>query len=199
MDLAFAEKQVHVFNRLLDELESEGIDTPIKSMANTAAIFSLPKSHLNLVRSGLGLYGFDESKRKGDLTPVMTFKTKIVQITEVEKGETVGYAREFKTQRRTQVGTIAVGYGDGFRRAPKNWGEVLISGQRAPLIGRVSMDQAAIDITDLRGDIRRGQEVVLIGRSGDEEITVEDVAKKLGTSVYEVFTGISARVSRIYV
>lgn len=199
LDLAFAEKQIYIFQRLLEELESEGIDIPIKSMANTAAIFSLPKSHLNLVRSGLGLYGFDESKRKGDLKPAMTFKTEIVQITEIEKGETVGYAREFKAQRRTQVGTIAVGYGDGFRRAPKNWGEVLVSGQKVPIIGRVSMDQAAIDITSLKGDIRRGQEVVLIGKSGEEEITVEDVANKLDTSVYEVFTGISVRVSRIYV
>ena len=199
LDLAFTKKQIHIFQRLLNELDSEGIDIPIKSMANTSAIFSLPESHLNLVRSGLGLYGFDQSKRKTDLKPAMTFKTEIVQITEIEKGETVGYAREFKAERPTQVATIAVGYGDGFRRSPKNWGEVIVNGQKALLIGRVSMDQSAIDITDLKGDIRRGHTVTLIGKSGDEEIIVGDVANKLGTSIYEVFTSISARVSRIYV
>ncbi|MBI2594074.1 alanine racemase, partial [Candidatus Curtissbacteria bacterium] len=112
--------------------------------------------------------------------------------------ETVGYGREFKARQPTLVATLAVGYGDGFRRAPKNWGEVLIAGQRVSLIGRVSMDQAAVDITRLKGDIRRGEEVVLIGKSGSEELTTEEVAEKLGTISYEVVTAISARVPRIY-
>ena len=199
IDLEFTNKQLVVFNNLLEELEKEGINIPIKSAANTAGTFALPESHFDMVRVGIGLYGYDESDKGDDLTPVLSFKTEIVQITEIEKGETVGYGRTFKAEKPTQIATLAVGYGDGFRRAPNNWGEVLISGQKAPLIGRVSMDQAAADITELKGDIRRGQEVVLIGRSGDLEITAEDVATKLGTSVYEVLTGISARVTRLYV
>ncbi len=198
-DLSFTEKQLLIFNKLLDELKGEGIDIPIKSAANTAGIFTLPESHFNLVRSGIGVYGFDKSKKKLNLMRALTFKTEIVQITEIEAGETVGYSRTFKAKRPTLIATLAVGYGDGFRRAPKNWGEVLIAGQKAPLVGRVSMDQAAADITDLKGDIRRGHEVVLIGKSGNLEITAEDVAEKLGTSVYEVLTGITARVTRIYV
>jgi alanine racemase len=200
IDLEFTKKQLIVFRKLLAEVEEEGIKVPIKSTANTAGIFSLPESHFDLVRPGLSIYGFDESKSKEiDLKPALTFKTEVVQITEIDKGETVGYGRTFEAKRPTQVATIAVGYGDGFRRGPKNWGEVLIAGQKAPLIGRVSMDQSAVDITSLKGDIRRGEEVVLIGKSGNFEITAEDVAKKLGTSVYEVLTGLTARVSRIYV
>lgn len=200
LDLDFTKKQLLIFEKLLKELDDAGIKIPIKSAANTAGMFALPGSHFNLVRSGIGVYGFNESESsKVDLMKALSFKTEIVQITEIEKGEIVGYGQTFKATRPTQVATIAVGYGDGFRRAPKNWGEVLIAGQKAQLIGRVSMDQAAADITDLKGDIRRGHEVVLIGKSGNLEITAEDVAEKLGTSVYEVLTGISARVSRIYV
>ena len=200
IDLEFTRKQLEMFKKLLVELSEEGINIPIKSAANTAGIFSLPDSHLDMIRPGLGLYGFSSAKNnKIDLIPALSFKTEIVQITEIEKGETVGYGRTFKASKPTRVATIAVGYGDGFRRAPKNWGEVLIAGQKAPLIGRVSMDQAACDITDLTGDIRRGNEVVLIGKSGNLEITAEDVADRLGTNVYEVLTGITARVTRIYV
>ena len=91
-----------------------------------------------------------------------------------------------------------MGEGEGFRGSPKNWQEVLIKGQRAPLIGRVSMDQAAVDATNLEGDIRRGEEVVLIGKSGKDRITAEEVAEKLGTISYEVVSAISARVQRVY-
>ena len=199
-DLAFAKRQLFVFNKLLNELDSEGINISIKSAANTGATIAMSESHFNMVRVGIGIYGYSPIQNKTlDLKPVLTFKTEIVQITEIERGEIVGYGKTFKAKKPTQVATIAVGYGDGFRRAPNNWGEVLINGQKAPLIGRVSMDQAAVDVTDLKGDIRRGYEVTLIGKSGDLELTAEDAAEKLGTSTYEVLTNISARVSRIYV
>ena len=198
-DLEFTRKQLTIFNNLLDELSKEGINVPIKSIANTAGTFALPDSYLDLVRIGIGLYGYDKLNAAKDLIPTLSFKTEIVQITDIGIGETVGYGRTFIAKKPTQVATIAVGYGDGFRRSPKNWGEVLISGQKAPLIGRVSMDQAAVDITELSGNIRRGDEVVLIGKSGNLEITAEEVADNLDTSVYEVLTGISARVTRLYV
>src|SRR3990170_7571236 len=188
-DLAFAKRQLFVFNKLLNELDSEGINISIKSAANTGATIAMSESHFNMVRVGIGIYGYSPIQNKTlDLKPVLTFKTEIVQITEIERGEIVGYGKTFKAKKPTQVATIAVGYGDGFRRAPNNWGEVLINGQKAPLIGRVSMDQAAVDVTDLKGDIRRGYEVTLIGKSGDLELTAEDAAEKLGTSTYEVLT-----------
>ncbi|OGY27975.1 MAG: alanine racemase [Candidatus Woykebacteria bacterium RBG_19FT_COMBO_43_10] len=200
-ELSFSEKQIESFNEVLGELESEGIHIPLRSAANSAAIFKLPKSHYNLVRVGIAMYGLKPEKSFDygvDLKPALTFKTEITQIIELAKGESVGYGREFVARGPTLIATLAVGYGDGFRRSPKNWGEVLIRGQRAPLVGRVSMDQAAADITDLKGDIRRGEEVALIGRSGDEVISAEDVAENLGTISYEVVTAISARVPRIY-
>ncbi|MEX0616535.1 MAG: alanine racemase [Candidatus Woykebacteria bacterium] len=199
-EATFTKQQLHVFNKVLDELKKEKIEISIKSAANTAAIFSVPESHFDMVRAGIGLWGFDTSGLgKVRLEKALTFKTEIVQITEIQVGETVGYSRTFKATRPTTVATIAVGYADGFRRAPKNWGEVLIAGQKAPLVGRVSMDQAAVDITDLEGDIRRGVEVILVGKSRDLELSADDVAEKLGTSPYEVLTSISARVSRFYV
>ena len=201
-DLGFTRKQNVSFKKLLEELEAEGIKIPICSAANSAATIKIPESHFDLVRVGIAMYGLKPEKEFDyglDLRPALTFKTEITQITEIDKGESVGYGREFIAKKPTTVATLAVGYGDGFRRAPRSWQEVLIKGQRAPLIGRVSMDQAAVDISSLRVDIRRGAEVVLIGKSGGEELSVEEIAEKLGTSTYEVVTAISARVPRIYV
>jgi alanine racemase len=200
-NLEFTKKQIGSFKKLLEELVREGINIPVSSAANSAATIKLPESHFNLVRIGIALHGLKPSSEFEyglDLKPALEFKTEITQITEIGKGESVGYGREFISKRPTLVATIAVGYGDGFRHGPKNWGEVLIKGFRVPLIGRVSMDQSAVDITDLRADVRRGEEAVLIGRSGNEEITAEEVATKLGTNPYEVVTAISARVPRIY-
>ncbi len=200
-NLDFTKKQVDSFKKLLNELENEGIKIPIVSAANSAAAIKLPEAHFDLVRIGIAMYGLKPSLDFDyglALKSALEFKTEITQITEIDKGETVGYGREFTAKRPTLVATLAVGYGDGFRRGPKNWEEVLIRGQRVPLIGRVSMDQASADITDLRADIRRGEEVVLIGKSGNEKISAEEVADKLGTISYEVVTAVSARVPRVY-
>ncbi|OGY26879.1 MAG: alanine racemase [Candidatus Woykebacteria bacterium RBG_16_43_9] len=201
VDLDFSKKQVASFKSLLDELEKEGINIPLRSVANSAATFKMPDSHFDLVRIGIAMYGLKPAKNFDygvPLLPALNFKTEITQLIEIGKGETVGYGREFKANRPTLVATLAVGYGDGFRRGPKNWGEVLIKGQKAPLIGRVSMDQSAVDVTDLKGDIRRGEEVVLIGESGHDKLAAEEVAENLGTISYEVVSAISARVPRIY-
>src|SRR3989344_4244684 len=200
-NLGSSKKQLNLFQKVLTELKKEGIHIPITSTANSIATFKLRESHFDLVRIGIEMYGLKPDKKFSyplDFKPALEFKTEITQITEISKGETVGYGREFKARRPILVATLAVGYGDGFRRAPKNWGEVLIAGQRVFLIGRVSMDQAAVDITHLKGNIRRGEEVVLIGKSGSEELTAEEVAKKLGTISYEVVTAIASRVPRIY-
>jgi alanine racemase len=200
-DLSFSNQQLSTFNKLLAEIKKEGIDIPLVSAANSAATFKMPESRFDLVRVGMAMYGFRPDKNFDygvDLKPILTFKTQITQLTEIPKGDSVGYGRQFLAQRPTLVATLAVGYGDGFRRTPKNWGEVLIHGQRAPLIGRVAMDQAAIDVTDVKGDVRRGDEVTLIGKDGQQTLSVEDVAESLETIPYEVVTGLSGRVERIY-
>lgn len=201
-NISFSKKQLTTFKQLLLELEKEGIHIPLVSIANSSATFKIPNSHFDLVRIGIALYGlkpeadFDYGV---DFRPALEFKTQITQIIELAKGESVGYGREFIAKTPTLIATLAVGYGDGFRRSPKNWGEVLIKGQRAQIVGRVSMDQSAVDITKLKGDVRRGEEVVLIGKSGAEQISAEEVAQKLGTISYEVVSSISARVPRIYI
>ena len=122
---------------------------------------------------------------------VLSLKTKIGQIREIEKGETIGYGRTFRAKGKMLVAAIPVGYADGFRRSPKNWGEVVVNGRRAPVLGRVSMDQASIMVSKRE---KVGDEVILIG----EGIPAEKVAKTLGTISLEVLTGISGRVERIY-
>ena len=200
-DLEFSKTQLERFKKVIAELESEGINIPIKSASASAGIFNLAESHFNMVRTGLAMLGINrdsKSEFSPELKKALTFKTEVVQTHELQTGETVGYGRAFKVSCPSRVATLAVGYGDGFRRAPANWGEILIRGYRAPLAGRVSMDQAATDITDIPEDIRAGEEVVLIGKSGQEEITVEQVADKLQTSPYEVVVNLSSRVTRIY-
>lgn len=197
----FTQRQIESFQKLVEETKKEGIEIPVLSCANSPGLFKFNGSHFNLVRVGIAMYGLKPNKDYDyglDLQPVLSFKTEITQVTEVNKGESVGYGRDFVASKNSLIATLAVGYGDGFRRAPKNWGQVLIKGQFAPLVGRVSMDQAAVDITDVEGDVRRGEEVVLIGKSGDNVLSAEDVGQQLETISYEVVTAISARVSRIY-
>lgn len=200
-DIEFSKVQLERFKKVLEELEKEGINIPFKSASASAGIFNLPESHFNMVRTGLAMLGLNRdssSTFSPEMQRALSFKTEVVQTHELQKGESVGYGRAFKVTRPSRIATLAVGYGDGFRRAPYNWGEVLIKGYRAPLSGRVSMDQAAIDITDIPEDIRAGEEVTLIGKSGKEEITAEGVADKLQTSPYEVVVNLSKRVTRKY-
>jgi alanine racemase len=199
-DIEFTNLQLSRFKKVVDEIEKEGIQIPIKSASASAGIFHHPQAKFNMVRSGLAMLGLNRnSKNKFDsrLKPVLQFKTEVVQTHELNPGETVGYGRAFRVTRPTRIATLAVGYGDGFRRAPINWGEILVKGQRVPLAGRVSMDQAAVDITDVKADVRAGEEVILIGQSGKEVLTAEEVADKLQTSTYEVVVNISKRVTRI--
>ncbi|MDP2671570.1 MAG: alanine racemase [bacterium] len=200
-DEEFTAEQLERFKKVVEELESNGIKIPIKSASASSAIFGYPDSHFNMVRSGLAVLGINRnSKLTFDqrLKPALTFKTEVVQVHELSPGETVGYGRAFRVDRPSRIATLAVGYGDGFRRAPHNWGEVIIKGRRVPLAGRVSMDQAAADITDINEDIRDGEEVTLIGSDGKETIRIEEVADQLQTSPYEVAVNLSNRVTRIY-
>src|SRR4030042_817667 len=138
--LDFAKKQLASFQKVLAELEKEGIKIPIRSAANSAATFKLPDSHLDLVRIGIAMYGLkpDKSFDYGVLLePALTFKTEITQITEIGKGESVGYGREFIAKRPSLIATLAVGYGDGFRRGPQNWGKGLDGGPDVPMVARV--------------------------------------------------------------
>jgi alanine racemase len=151
-----------------------------------------------MVRSGIAMYGLDPSEATPlppGFRPGLTFKTLIAQIKELPAGSPISYGGTFVTSRRTRIAVLPVGYGDGFRRSPHNWGEVLIRGRRVPIVGVVCMDMCMVDVTDLP-EARERDEVVLIGRQSADELTVAEVARRLGTIPYEVVTQILARVPR---
>lgn len=159
-----------------------------------------------LMRPGLALYGLapgfspEEPKRvtelRDKLRPVLTWKTQVVGVREVAAGHVVGYNGTFVATEPMKVALLAVGYADGLKRALSNRGSVLIRGQRAPMVGRISMDQTVVDVTEI-GDVQAGDEVVLLGHQGDEWISAEEHASEAGTIVWEIFTSITARVRRL--
>jgi alanine racemase len=130
-----------------------------------------------------------------DFRPALSWKTQVAQVKELPPGSRVGYGGTYVTQGIERIAVIPVGYADGFRRSPQNWGEVLVRGRRAPVVGRVCMDQTMINVTGIPR-VRQGDEVVLIGRQGDDRITAEEVDAHLGTINYEVVSAILARVPR---
>jgi Alr-MurF fusion protein len=198
-DLDFTREQLRTFNETLAPLRAGGFQFKYTHTANTAAVLNLPESHFNMVRAGIGLYGLDpsiETPLPGDFRAVMSWKTTIAQVKTLPLATAVGYGNTYRTRGIEQIAVIPVGYADGFRRAPNHWGEVLVGGQRAPIVGRVSMDQTMINVTNIPG-VNIGDEVVLIGKQGDEQITADDVAKELGTISYEVVSTILARVPRV--
>jgi len=183
----------------VEALAGDGVHFPLVHAANSAAILALPESHLNMVRLGIAMYGLQPSAEvplPPDLRPALSFKTQVAQVKALPPGSFVGYGKSYQTAGEERIAVLPVGYADGFRRAPRHWGEVLIRGRRAPIVGRVSMDQTTVDVSHIPG-VRQGDEVVLIGEQGDERITAEDVAERLGTINYEVVSEILARVPRV--
>jgi len=197
-DVPFAEAQGDAFAAVLAELDRAGHRFRYTHMENSAAAMRQLPYAGNLVRIGLALYGLyplPPCETDLPLRPALSFKTRVAQVKCVPTGTTVSYGRTFRTTRPSRIAVLPVGYGDGFRRAPANWGAVLVRGQRAPIAGTVCMDMTMIDVTDVDG-VQEGDEVVLIGRQGDAQISAEDVAAALGTISYEVVTQILPRVPR---
>lgn len=198
-DTRYAQQQLKRFQSVLAALDAEGLRPPIVHAANSAALLTQPGAWFDMVRPGVAIYGLAPSEAvrlPAGFQPALAFKTQVAQVKDVPPGEGIGYGATYVTTQVTRVATLPVGYADGFRRAPSNWGEVLVRGQRAPLLGRVSMDQCVIDVTAIPG-VRQGDEVVLIGQQGSDELTAEAVAKRLGTISYEVVAELLARVPRI--
>jgi alanine racemase len=193
-------RQLARFQHVLRVAEATGLRPPIVHAANSAATFSLPEAHFDLVRPGIALYGLlpsiDMCLPEG-FRSALSFKTRIAQIKLIPVGECISYGCTYITRRPTLVAVLPVGYADGFRRTPANWGSVLISGQEAPLLGQVCMDQCIVDISHIQ-HVREGDEVVLIGRQENAVLSAETVANRLGTINYEVVSEILARVPRVY-
>lgn len=197
-DVGFALEQGECFTRVVAELEAQGHRFRYVHMENSAAVMRRLPFAGNLVRTGLALYGLYPLPREQTdvlLRPALSFKTRVAQVKSVPPGTSVSYGRRFVTARESRIAVLPVGYGDGFRRSPADWGAVLVRGRRAPIAGVVAMDMTMIDVTNIPG-VQEGDEAVLIGRQGNEAISVEDVAAALGTLSYEVVTQILPRVPR---
>ena len=193
--------QFRKFQEFQKALEAQGLEIPICHCSNSAGIIRMPEANLNAVRAGVILYGLypseDVEKEPVPLKPVMELKSHIAYIKTVEAGVQISYGVTFTTQRETRVATIPVGYADGYARGLSNKGSVLIRGKRAPILGRVCMDQFMVDVTDIP-QAQELDEVVLLGRSGDEQITMEELGELSGRFNYEFACCISKRVPRIY-
>ena len=198
-NLHATKEQLGIFRRIIDELKTSHLCPPIIHAANTAALLNFPESRFDMVRSGIGLYGLapsPETPIPPEMKPVLSFKTTIAQVKIFPADSPIGYGADYHTQTEEKIAIIPVGYADGFRRSPHTWVEVLVKGKRSPIVGRVSMDQSAINISHIP-NVQQGDIVVLIGKQGNEVITVEEVAKRLGTINYEVVSQILARVPRV--
>lgn len=196
----FTNYQIEAFEKLLSTLEKNWIKIPLKHAANSIATIDFKRSHLNLVRPGLIIYGMYPKHtfpKLVKLKPALALKTKVVFIKDTPPGRSISYGRTFVTQKHTRIATLPIGYADGYARNLSNRAEVLVKGCRAPVIGKVTMDQTMIDIGHIKG-VKIGDEVVLIGKQGREEIRLEKLARLAGTIAYETVCSISNRVPRVY-
>jgi alanine racemase len=193
--------QINAFESLLAELNRRGHDIRYVHAANTSAAVRFPQTRYNMVRPGLAIYGMYPSEAvKGliRLESVITFSTKIAQIKEHPPGRCISYNRRYVTPRNSRIATIPVGYNDGYPRFQSNRGQALVRGRRVPVVGTVCMDATMIDVTDVP-EAQVGEEVVLIGRQGAEEILADEIAANGDTINYEIACKISPRVKRIFV
>ncbi len=197
---SITDAQLRAFKDALATLKSAAMEPPVVHAANSAALVLREDSHFSLVRPGLALYGLPPVaavREKIDLIPVMTFKTRIMQLKRVPAGTGVSYGHTFVTPRESLIGVLPVGYADGYRRGLQHGGEVLVRGRRAPVVGAVCMDLTMVDFTEMpRAAV--GDEVILWGSSGEESISVNDVARIAQTISYEMLSTVGRRVPRIY-
>jgi alanine racemase len=222
LDASFAKMQIERFYSIKTELLNIGLNVQLFHMANSAAVMTLPESHLDAVRPGLMLYGYspidrqgtignrqkakDERQEIGDfylspiayrLSPAMTVKTKILALRKLPSGTPISYGRTFITKRESLIGVMPVGYADGFSRQFSNNAEVLVRGKRVSVVGRVCMDLTMIDLTDVE-QIEEGDEVVIIGRQGSESVDAAELALRADTIPYEILTSLGNMAMRVY-
>lgn len=199
-DKSYTWQQFHTFEQVLDMLTDAGYSIPVRHIANSAATLDLPATHLDAVRIGIAMYGLHPSDALApavSIVPALTFKSHVARVCTLPQGASISYGRTFITPRAMPVALVPVGYGDGYHRLHSNRGAVLINGQRAPIVGRVCMDQFVVDISQV-GSVRVGDETVLIGAQGNARLTAEEVARWAETINYEVTTSLLPRLPRLY-
>jgi alanine racemase len=200
-DKSYSNQQLEQFQSLVRQLTSYDLRVKYLHAAGSGAILHLPQSYFNLVRPGLIIYGYYpsvETSASIPLEPAMSLRTKIIFVKTVPAGTFISYGQTFQTRQATTIATLPIGYADGIPRRLSNNFEVLVRGRRCPLVGRVCMDQLMIDLGEMQ-DVQTGEEVVLLGKQGDEEISIYEWCRRLETIPYEVVCGISRRVEKVYV
>jgi len=196
-DLAFAREQLGNFHRALEGLSTAGL---LRHLANSAGLVRLPEARLDLVRPGAILYGLNPGMPPAEmpaLEPALRVVSRVAEVKTLPPGCTVGYGRRHRTERRSAIALVPVGYGDGYSRALGGVGDVLVGGRRARVVGAVNMDSITVDVTDLPR-VRPGDEVVLIGSQGAERVSVEELAERAGTISHEIPTRLGPRLPRLY-
>ena len=196
-DKTYTKQQLAAFKDAIAAVEGRGIKLSLKHIAESAAILEIPEAHFDMVRAGViqyGLWPSEEVTHPIDLQPVMSLKAKVVWVKTLQPGESIGYGRQFTAKRESRIATLPIGYADGYIRAYGQEGFVEIHGQKAPIAGRVCMDQVMVDVTDIPG-VQIGDEVTLFG---SDSLTIDEVARWGNTINYEVPCLLSARVPRVY-
>ncbi len=201
-DKAYTQNQFQRFLRVLEQLKNKGLEFPVRHAANSAAVIDLPETHLDIVRPGLIIYGMYPSREvkreKIKLQQAMSLKAEISHVKKVGPGTAISYGCTYVTKNDAVIASLPLGYADGYTRFLSNKAEVLIKGQRVPLVGRVCMDQCMVDVTGLKPEVSMGDEAVLLGGQQEQFISVDELAEKIGTINYEVVCMVSCRVPRVY-
>lgn len=195
-DSSYPLLQIERFCNVLSRLKKLNLTPPFLHIANSAGTLRYPRAHFTMVRPGIVLYGPTDFAK--DFEPVMTLKSRILQIKEVPAGTPIGYGKSFITPKSMTIATVSVGYGDGYPRALSNKAEVLIRGKRCALVGRVSMNLVTVDVSRIHPQLKEGEEVVLLGSQGSECITADELAGKAGTIGYEIYCRIGSNPVKRY-
>ena len=196
-----AYEQFKQFEKMIAMVEEKGVQIPLKHCSNSAGIVEIPECNMDMVRAGITLYGLwpseEVDKTKISLKPVMSLRSRVAYVKELLPGRQISYGGTFTVKKKMTVATVPVGYGDGYARGLSNKGWVLIKGHKAPICGRVCMDQCMVDVTDIP-EVKIGDTVTLLGKDADEEITMEQLGELSGRFNYEFACLITPRVPRIY-
>lgn len=200
-DKEYTNYQIKKFNDFVKALEKKNIKLGCKHLSNSAAILDIEEAHFDAVRPGIILYGYYPSnevdKKKIKLKPALTLKSQIVHVKELSKGEYISYGRKYRTQRKSIIATLPIGYADGYTRALYGKAQVIVNGKLVPVVGRICMDQCMIDVTDV-GEVKVGDEVILLGEQNGVKFDADDIAELIDTISYEVVCMIGKRVPRVY-
>ena len=197
-DYDFTNYQIEIFNNFISQLKKENITFKYQHCANSIGIINYPQAHFNMVRPGLILYGIKPTEDINmSVEPILSLKSKLIFVKKIEKGMSVGYARSYISKKSHYIGTVAVGYADGYPWHLSNKAQVIIDNKLFDIAGRVCMDHIMVDLGDSEG-LRIGKEVILIGKSKQERITAEDLAKKCQTIPYEIVSRLSPNIPRVY-